>query len=360
MSTPPHQYPLEINKDSATEEPTTLEATHPASEPITLREQGDLDTPPQNEPGAPYLSRPSVEWAGETEPDAANFDPTQPPLFQSWSEPPIIPPTRIPNIGDIGILCVFIFLSSAASILLMFSAVHFHLFGVTDMAQATSEIHYTLGGEVALYLLTFLASLLVFPLLWHKGFFAGLQWNAAIALGLRRWLFLAAFICFVLALVNGWLMPGPDNAPIDKIFRTPGAAWLLFAFGVTAAPFFEEIGFRGFLLPALCTAWDWSIERSLHPPPPPLDANGHPEWSTVAMVIGSILTSVPFAWMHAEQTGYSLGPFLLLVGVSLVLCLVRLATRSLAASVLVHASYNLLLFSLMLLGTSGFQHLDKM
>jgi hypothetical protein len=34
--------------------------------------------------------------------------------------------------------------------------------------------------------------------------------------------------------------------------------------------------------------------------------------------------------------------------------------RSLAASVLVHASYNFLLFSLMLLGTSGFQHLDKM
>ena len=35
-------------------------------------------------------------------------------------------------------------------------------------------------------------------------------------------------------------------------------------------------------------------------------------------------------------------------------------TRSLAASVLVHASYNFLLFSLMLLGTSGFRHLDKM
>ena len=28
--------------------------------------------------------------------------------------------------------------------------------------------------------------------------------------------------------------------------------------------------------------------------------------------------------------------------------------------VLVHASYNFLLFSLMLLGTSGFRHLDKM
>jgi hypothetical protein len=39
---------------------------------------------------------------------------------------------------------------------------------------------------------------------------------------------------------------------------------------------------------------------------------------------------------------------------------VRLGTRSLAASTLVHAGYNFTLFSLMLLGTGGFKHLDKM
>jgi hypothetical protein len=78
------------------------------------------------------------------------------------------------------------------------------------------------------------------------------------------------------------------------------------------------------------------------------------------MAVASLLTSIPFALMHAEQTGYSIGPFLLLVCVSLVLCWARLSTRSLAASVMVHASYNLLLFSLMLIGTNGFQHLDKM
>jgi uncharacterized protein len=80
----------------------------------------------------------------------------------------------------------------------------------------------------------------------------------------------------------------------------------------------------------------------------------------ISMAVASILTSIPFALMHAEQTGYSLGPFLLLVCVSLVLCWARLSTRSLAASVFVHASYNCLLFSFMLLGTEGFRHLDKM
>jgi membrane protease YdiL (CAAX protease family) len=78
------------------------------------------------------------------------------------------------------------------------------------------------------------------------------------------------------------------------------------------------------------------------------------------MVFGSIATSLPFAAMHGAQTSYSWGPFVLLVGVSLVLCWARLSTRSLAASVFVHASYNFLLFSLMMLGTGGFRHLDKM
>jgi hypothetical protein len=212
----------------------------------------------------------------------------------------------------------------------------------------------------ALYLLTLAACVLVFPPIWHKSFFAGLQWNAAIALRLRWRMFGAAGLCLVLALVDEVLMPGPTNAPIDKMFQTPGAAWLMFAFGVTCAPLFEEIVFRGFLLPVLATTWDWTVEQRTGNPALPLDAHGGPQWSLPAMVAASIVTSIPFALMHAEQTAHAMGPFVLLVAVSLVLCWARLGTRSLAASVLVHASYNFLLFSLMLLGTGGFRHLDKM
>jgi membrane protease YdiL (CAAX protease family) len=135
---------------------------------------------------------------------------------------------------------------------------------------------------------------------------------------------------------------------------------MMFAFGVTFAPFFEEIVFRGFLLPALCTSFDWIAEKAHGVPPLPLDTNGHPQWSLVSMALASIATSLPFAWMHAEQTSYALGPLILLVCVSMVLCWTRLTTRSLAASVMVHSSYNFLLFAFMLLGTSGFRHLDKM
>jgi uncharacterized protein len=284
----------------------------------------------------------------------------QPPLFHSWSQPQIPPPTRIPNLGHLCLLAVLIFLGLSGASVLAWTALHFHLFGVRTIDQANTDIHYTLGTQVATYLITFGLSLLIFPRIWHEGFFTGLQWNGATALRLRGMLFAAAGFCFALAIVDQWLLPGPADAPIDKLFETRTSAWLLFAFGVTFAPFFEEILFRGFLLPSLCTAYDWAVEQFTHTVARPLDHNGYPQWSFPAMAVGSIVTSIPFALIHAEQTAHALGPFFLLVAVSLALCWVRLASRSLAASVLVHTSYNLLLFSIMLVATGGFQHLEKM
>ena len=284
----------------------------------------------------------------------------EPQLFQSYSLPQVRPQERIPNFGHLCMLGVLAFIGLLCTWLLMGVALAHHLFGISKMQAAVQDIHYELGTEGALYLFTFIACLIIFPMVWHKSFFAGVQWNFATALRLRWRLVSAAFACFVLALLNGFLLPGPQNTPIDQVFKAPGAAWILFGFGVTFAPFFEEMFFRGFLLPATCTAIDWSLERKWHRPPPPLGENGHPQWSLAAMTLASVATSIPFALLHAEQTGWAIGPFCLLLGVSLVLCAVRLSTRSLASSVLVHASYNFLLFSIMLVGTGGFRHLDKM
>jgi hypothetical protein len=102
------------------------------------------------------------------------------------------------------------------------------------------------------------------------------------------------------------------------------------------------------------------MEKIRRVPPLELSESGQPQWSKPAMIVGSLLTSLPFAAMHAAQTAYSAGPFLLLVCVSLVLCATRLLTRSLASSIVVHSCYNFLLFSMMLLGTAGFQQLDKL
>ncbi len=297
--------------------------------------------------------------------EAAALEEAAPPEFasqpiQSAPQPRFSGPGRIPNFGHLCILGLPAFFAVLAATLLTRSALYFHLFGIANSKQAMADIRYTLGSQGLIYIFMLGGCLLLYPPLWDRGFFDGLAWNGATALRLRNRLLGAAFACFVLALVNGMLMPTQKDAPIDKIMKVAGTPWLMFAFGVTFAPFFEELFFRGFLLPALCTAADWVTEKVKKEPPRPLAADGHAQWSLAAMVIGSICTSVPFAAMHAEQTGHAVGPFVMLVAVSLVLCWTRLASRSLAASVVVHACYNFLLFTLMLVGTGGFRHLEKL
>jgi membrane protease YdiL (CAAX protease family) len=267
---------------------------------------------------------------------------------------------RLPHFGHLAVLLLLVFFGLVGSTYLTRSALHFHLFGVTTAEKAATDIHYTIGFMAGIYFIAFALAAMVFPLWWRRSLFSGLQWNAAGAARKILPLLGAAAVCFVLALVDQIVLPGPTNAPIDKMFDSTTAAWLLLIFGITVAPFFEEIVFRGFLLPSLCTAFDWYGEKLNGNPPTPPDANGHPQWSLLAMILASICTSIPFAGMHAEQTGYSIGPFVLLVAVSLMLCWARLHMRSLAASVLVHATYNGMLFGIMVLGTGGFRHLDKM
>jgi hypothetical protein len=281
-------------------------------------------------------------------------------LFENWEQPRLRPPARIPHLGHcllLGAIAAFGLILAGLAVAL---ALHFHLYGISTRAQVVLDIRYNLGSEAILYLTTLGISLVVFPILWQRSLFSGLQWNGTTAYRLRWQLLSAAFLCLLLAIVSSSLLPSPKDAPIDKIFRSPGAPWMMFAFGTTIAPFFEEFFFRGFLLPALCTAFDWIGERVRNVAPPPLDEQNHPRWSQGAMIAGALFTSIPFAAIHLAQTAYSIGTFVLLISVSLVLCTARLWARSLAASVLVHAAYNFILFSIMLLGTSGFSQLDKL
>lgn len=383
MSTLPEELPPDPEKNNeqrdeshrAQTEPWPQPPLPPAARPIEDNARADFEESLfAGEKGDPDPVEPAQQIADSAISDMpAAFDddrrefiayasaaPPQAPEFDAFVEHAIHRPPRIPHLGHLLLLGLLLLVGTAADFVAVPLALRLHLWGVTGMQDAMTEIHYTLGSEAILYLITFAGCVLVFPLLWHRRFLDGISWHFPTARRLSPYLVGAAFVCFLLALVNGYLMPGPQNAPIDKMFRVPGAAWLLFGFGVTFAPFFEEMVFRGFLLPALCTACDWIGERIRDVPPRTLAADGLPRWSLPAMVIGSIFTSLPFAGMHAAQTGYSLGPFLLLVGVSLVLCGARLYTRSLAASVLIHACYNFMLFALMLFGTGGFRHLENM
>ena len=304
------------------------------------------------DPAASTQAAPAYSYVPPTSPE--------PPLFHSYAQPPVRRPARIPNFGHLLLLSLLIIVAFSILIIALALAAHFHLYGFRLSQKSATDLGFNLLSEGILYLLTFGLSLFVFPMVWNESLFAGLQWRGTVALS-RFWLLVCtALACFGLAILDQVLMPGPSNSPIEKMISSTGAAWLMFVFGVTMAPFFEEMFFRGFLLPSLCTACDWIAEKMHASLPRPLDASGHPQWSLPAMIIGAVLTSIPFAGLHVEQQGHSLGPFLLLIVVSLILCTVRLFTRSLAASTLVHASYNFFIFASTMAATGGFRHFDKM
>jgi membrane protease YdiL (CAAX protease family) len=353
MSTFPEPTPNEP------EDPLTGEDVAPPSVDSLARENsptqpaawaGGAETPEQPDEMAPpvFAAPPTAEEI------------LRGPIFTVHTEPALPREERIPHLGHLGLLVLLALFGLIGTMMLVPLALYFHLFGVTSLTQAATDYRYALGSQAAQYVITFIGCLVVFPVIWRKPYFEGIHWHGATVFHRTARLISAAVLCFFVAMINGILMPGPTNAPIDQLFHAPGAAWVLFAFGVTLAPFFEEMAFRGFLLPSLCTAYDWCVEHFTGAPRRPLDDQGNPQWSLSAMLVASLLTSIPFALMHGAQTGWSLGPFLLLIFVSLVLCAVRLHTRSLAASTLVHACYNFMLFSFMLLGTGGFKHLDKM
>jgi uncharacterized protein len=316
-------------------------------------------TPAQSAPIDHYTPLPTLPSSGVPPPVVPASNAEQP-LFYSYAQPAVRRFQRIPNFGHLLLLSLLIVVAFSILIIALALASHFHLFGFRLSPKSATDLGFNLVSEVVLYLLTFGLSLFVFPMVWNESLFAGLQWNAKAALSKFGLLAATALGCFGMAILDQVVMPGPANSPIEKMINSPGAAWMMFAFGVTMAPFFEEMLFRGFLLPALCTACDWIAEKMRGSVPLALDGSGHPQWSLPAMMIGSVLTSIPFAGLHVDQQGHALGPFLLLIAVSLILCAVRLKFRSLAASTLVHATYNFFIFSLELIATGGFRHFDKM
>ena len=283
------------------------------------------------------------------------------PDFDSLQPKPVV---RTPNFADAFLFLVLLLVGLLITTGVLGLALHFHWLGqllqLHSFEQAEKSTPLALGAQLSMYVIALAGAIPFFRMVWGKGYFEGLHWHAAAAARLRFRLIGTAVICNLLAVVGNWLLPFPDHAPIDKLFSTSTDAWMLAGFGILIAPFFEEMIFRGFLLPAVAPAWDWCGERMTGSAPRPLDAEGNPVWSVGAMICAALVVSGPFALMHSAQLGQAWGPLLLLYCVSLILCAVRLATRSLAASTMVHSAYNFMLFAVMFAQTDGFRHMDKM
>jgi len=270
---------------------------------------------------------------------------------------PAAPPRRIPNLGH-----ALLFAGFTALTLFLFKLVLFALgeSPVARQAGAVAVQHPKLQIAIlaATYLTTLTAAWLFFPLAWQRSFLNGVRWQWAIA---RRQavklIALGLLVGFMMQIVTSLVAP-PKTMPIDQFFLTPADAWLMALFGTLVAPAFEEICFRGFLVPAFAIAYDW-----LRLPRTP---EAHQCWRTTtaltppAFLFSAILSSVFFALLHAEQLANLRPALLVLFSVSLVLTYVRIKTDSVACSAIVHSAYNSFVFLTMLIPTGGYRHLDRL
>ncbi len=77
-------------------------------------------------------------------------------------------------------------------------------------------------------------------------------------------------------------------------------------------------------------------------------------------LLAVLATSLAFAMVHGEQLGQAWGPLLVLFVVGLVLTITRVITQSVTPGLLIHVGYNLMLFTVLYLGTDHLRHLERM
>jgi uncharacterized protein len=287
-----------------------------------------------------------------------------PPPVPALETEPYVRPRRIPNFGH-----TVLFFMVAIIVLLLTSVSAFalvmglHLLGAETPEKLLREPRLLIPSMAAGYLIAGAIVWAIFTYLWQQPFLQGLRWNFSVVR--RRWVPLLAG-GVVLSLAVQFLsnfLPIPKTLPIDDFFRTPADVWMVALFGTLLAPVCEELAFRGFLLPSLASAWDWL--RSFRRAPEvglvvsDRGAPDDPRWSIPALLFSCTVTSTAFALVHADQLAHAWAPLAVLFGVSLVLCGIRLWTHSLAASTLIHATYNGTIFTILFFGTGGFRHLDK-
>jgi uncharacterized protein len=250
------------------------------------------------------------------------------------------PPRTVDSVEDppwsawdvLRIALVALFVIVVCSFAMMWFAMHRRAFPGTPMVDLARDPLVIIPAQFFAYIVLVIFMYQMVTREYHRPFLSTVRWLWPGG----HW---AAFVALGVALavsgqLLGALLPVPKSLPIDQFFRTRAGAYVMAIFGVTVAPFVEELFFRGFLYPVLARR--------------------------LGMAGGVALTALAFALVHASQLAHAWGPLLVLFLVGSALTTVRAVTRSVAASMLVHIGYNLTLFTMLYFASQHFRHFDRM
>lgn len=198
---------------------------------------------------------------------------------------------------------------------------------LSDVAQKPILL---LVSQLPVYLAVALFMIMLVEGKYRMPFWQAIRWNWPAAQW--RLLGLGAVMLVVLSLLQS-LLPMPKDTPFEHLFDRPRDAYLLSIIAVSIGPLMEELFFRGFLYPVLARR--------------------------MGAVWGIVLTALPFGLIHLPQYGWAWGAALVIFLVGVVCGAVRAATKSVAASFLVHVGYNGTQMLIAVAATHGFRQLEK-
>ena len=177
-------------------------------------------------------------------------------------------------------------------------------------------------GQFTGYAMWFGVLFLILRVRYARPFWASLAW-AASKRGIALCLMLGPAVALGLAIAAVLLRAPETPTPMNELLRDRSSIFALGVFATTFGPLCEELAFRGFILPLL--------RRSFGP----------------AIAIG--LAAVPFALLHGPQYSWSWVHVALIGLAGVCFGIARVVTNSTAAAVGMHATYNLTIFSSVLI-----------
>ncbi|MCU1286558.1 MAG: Abortive infection protein [Acidobacteriales bacterium] len=206
-------------------------------------------------------------------------------------------------------------------------------FAGLSIDKVASSPLFVVPVQLIAYLIAFVFARMLITVRAQQDFWEAVKWKFPSVSAVGTYV-LVGFVMAIVAQIAGHFLPIPKSLPFDRYFQEPVFIYLMMAFGVLVAPLVEELLFRGLLYP-VAVRWLGGLS-------------------------GTVLTALLFALVHQSQLAHSWAPLLVIFGVGLVLTSVRARADSLAASWIVHVSYNATLFAVLFYATSGFRHLERL
>jgi len=260
-------------------------------------------------------------------PEPSSPSPGVPPPA-AWVRPPV--ENLVWNGWDVLLIVGLTLVTMVVSQLIILLGAHRFVYPhlpLSDVAQQPILLlvsQFLIDAAVALYMFLLVEGK------YRARFWRVIQWNWPQA----EWRLLGLGVLLLVGLsMLESVLPMPKQTPFEKLFARPRDAYLLSIIAISLGPLVEELFFRGMLYPVI-------VRR-------------------MGVFWGIILAALPFALMHLPQYGYAWVAMLVIFIVGVVCGAVRAATRSVAASFLVHVGYNGAQMLIAVVATHGFRNIPK-